>query len=217
LSADRFLSQPIPRSADALSSFFSLMAGIALNWPFDESFRPILTEFLSKLPRSPRHSDCRAALERACGRADSGPTVRDEVAAVRALALADDFEITTLSELRICESACGESGEFGESAVQRLQILRTDPGADIRITGLIGALAVGDFEILVNRVDRLKGDVESWKCLSEFVQGERMNEESMIAMRRYVGGYWRKYHGRREVEPFAETYRRTVLSLVFQD
>jgi hypothetical protein len=149
-----------------------------------------------------------------CGQIDYASILSEEVSSVKDRALFPDFEITNLSELRICKDTYREPGRF---PIQQIQILRVDSAADIRISQLMEHLEIGDWKILVNRVDRLKDDIESWKCLSEFIQGEKMTDEVMMEIRRYVGGYWRKYHQHLEVASCVELYRTTVLRFLFSE
>jgi hypothetical protein len=209
-----FLRNPLFEVRTRSYPLLSLITGIALICPFDGGFRPLFTEFLSKLPRSRKSGECRAVLMDTCERIDYAAILRDEVSSVRERALIPGFEIANLSELRICKDTYREPGRF---PVQQIQILRIDSAADIRISQIIEYLEIGDWKVLVNRVDRLKNDAESWKCLSEFIQSEKMTEQVLVEIRRYVGGYWRKYHREMEVDPFVENYRTAVMRVLFSE
>jgi hypothetical protein len=44
-----------------------------------------------------------------------------------------------------------------------------------------------------------------------------MTEQVLVEIRRYVGGYWRKYHREMEVDPCVENYRTAVMRVLFSE
>jgi hypothetical protein len=181
-------------------SFLSLITGITLICPFDDSLRPIFRGLLAEIPKSRRSAECCAALTGACGPADRAAAVRERIEI-----FADPPNIADLADLRIAQDIYREPARFPEA---QLRILRVDPCADFRVCELIDDFAPSDWRMLVNRVDRLR-DAESWQCLAELLH-RGMATEALDALRRYVGSYWPRFHAD-DVGPTARVFRDEVM------
>ena len=74
-----------------------------------------------------------------------------------------------------------------------IKLLRKDPCIDIDLTKIYKELEKEDWVILINRVDRLNNDYESWKCLEYFLESND-DMDLIDDVRNYVNDYWPKYH-----------------------
>lgn len=206
------LKNPTRETNLTSQAMMSLVGGIASITPNDPDIRGICTEYLSKLPRNAAKADhCREILKDVCGKIKYGDILEDAISEINDLAHSNNFTIRSMSELRISKDLFRDGDEH---LSQRLTIFRTDPTSDILISPLMPFLETGDWIHLINRVDRIQDDLESWKCLDEFLASDKMTDEALVHLKNYVRSYWPQYHEQIEVPASVQAYRRSVLEFL---
>jgi hypothetical protein len=204
------------RNKSAESSFtapamMAFVTGIASLTPRDDRFRPIWTEYLSKLKDIPKNSKCRALLSEACRRVDLPLTLALEIDSVDARSSTPESPISTLSELRIYQHIYGEPGAH---PIQQLKIIRSDPTAEISVGAIVQYFERDDWVFLINRVDSLYADSDSWFALHSFLRSDLIDESALHAIRQYVSSYWPKYHWQFSVPDGVKEMRDNVIAFL---
>ena len=192
-------------------AMLTIVSGTACVSPRNDALRAIFMEYLAKLPRGKKTEHCKAILRDVCGKIDYEHMLRHTILMVNTRAQHPDCAVEDLSELRICKDLYKGSDAHLR---QQLAIFRADPTADILITPLMGMLETRDWVLLINRVDRIQDDLESWRCLEEFLRSDLMDDEAMAELQEYISSYWPAYHKQIEVPEEVQYHRHNVMQIL---
>lgn len=208
------LRDPNCESINTSHSMVSLVAGTASMSPDDESLVSIWTEYLSKLPKQKKNETCRAILDDVCGTLHYKRMMKRGIAALGGRARqgpgSSEFTLHTVSELRMCRNMCENENEEAPGHVIAA-LVKADPAGHFPPGKLAESVSVSDWKMLVNRIDKMPEDAESWASIDALMASDAWNDDMMGAMRRYVCGYWGKFHGRVRFEC---EYRTRVMELL---
>lgn len=192
-------------------AMLTLVSGTACVCPRSDALRAIYMEYLSKLPRGKKAEQCKLILRDVCGKIDYNHMLQHRIVMVNTRSRRPDFAIEDLSELRISKDLFRGSDT---NRVQQLAIFRADPTADILITPLMEMLETDDWGLLINRVDRIQDDLESWQCLEAFLRSDRMTDDAMDELKEYISSYWPRYHKQIEVPAEVQRHRHNVMQIL---
>lgn len=188
-----------------------LFSGVASLAPFEGPFIELFNEYLTKLPNIPKTKSCKLLLKTVCKKFNYQKLFQDQLSEITNR-LAQNFEINNISELRIAVSLLND---VDEHIPQKLKLFRIDPTIDFPIRTLIPHLEEDDWVHLVNRIDKLPLDLESWECLNEFIHSETMSNMAMEMLQNYVKGYWIKYHRSIEAPNDVQAKREEIFQFLF--
>lgn len=190
-----------------------LFSGVALLAPYEAPFIELFNEYLSKLPNIPKTKSCKLILKTVCQKFNYQKLFQDKLSEIT-VRLSGNFEIQDTSELRIAVSLLND---VDEHFPQKLKIFRIDPTIDFPIKTLLPYFEDDDWVYLVNRVDKLPLDLESWECLNDFLQSESMSEVTFESIRNYVKGYWILYHKSFKTSDEINELKENIFHLLFDE
>lgn len=194
-------------------SVTSLFSGVAYLAPYEAPFIELFNEYLSKLPNIPKTKSCKLILKTVCNKFNYQKLFQDQLSEITNRP-AGNFEIQNVSELRIAVSLLND---VDEHFPQKLKLFRIDPTIDFPIRTLMPYLEEDDWIHLVNRVDKLPLDLESWECLNEFLSSELMSELIIENIRNYVKSYWVNYHNSIRASEEVNAQRENAFHILFNE
>lgn len=186
-----------------------LMSGLSTILPDNDGLRAICTEYYSKMTKSHTVHEQKQIIGEFCHKNDLESSLNSQVDFVVKRSRSSDYHISTLSELRIAVDLFDEQGNDKE----KLHILRADYAARVNVLHLVNRLKKSDYHILINRVDKLTNDLESWKSLEKFLSRLEPHED-IADIKTYVKSYWPKYHLQFNVSGDVETIRQRVFEIL---
>ncbi|OHT03186.1 hypothetical protein TRFO_06875 [Tritrichomonas foetus] len=197
-------------SSRSITSLFTVVAMIT---PHENSFKELFNEYLSRLPKIPKTQQCRILLGSICGKFDYKKIFQDQLSEMTSKS-ATNFAIEDISDLRIAGLLLRE---VDEHIHQKLKLFRIDPTIDLPLSQLLPHFEINDWVHLVNRVDILTTDFESWKCLDSFLQSEILADNVLDEIRNYTMSYWPSFHASIEVPDVVKEHRDSVFSILNLD
>ena len=192
------------------SSVVLLFSSVALITAHEQPFIELMNEFLYKLPKTQKTYSYRLLLNAICKKYNYQKLLKTQVTDVTNKSASENYIVQDLSELRITASLLHNVDDHIQ---QKLNLLKIDPTIDLPLRGLIPHLTPEYWIYLVNRVDKLPNDFESWEVLDEFMNIHAIDDPHTVnEIKSYVNGYWPLYHLPIEVAPDVKIHRDNVFN-----
>lgn len=191
------------------SSVTSLFSGVAYLTPKETPFIEIFTEYLSRLPKLAKTLSCRLVLNTVCMKFNYEKILQEKLGELTTRSSSPFFDVEDVSELRISLSLLHD---IDQHYLQKLTLFRKDPTIDLPLQDLMPHFDESDWIYLVNRIDKMPNDLDSWQCFCELLN--RCSDASIAAIKEYVGSYWTSYHNSIQVPEDVELARTDAFLLL---
>lgn len=159
-----------------------LMSGLSSLLPNDEVLRGICTEYYSKMTKSHKFLEQKLIIGEFCNKVDLQSSLNSKIDFVTKRIRSPDYRISTISELRIAVDLF----DVTENNIrQHVSIIKADHTASVPVVDLVKKLKKSDYVVLINRVDKIPSDLESWQALEYFLTALTSSDD-ILNVKNYI-------------------------------